>query len=300
MHDHTDVSSCSFQPSSSQHLLAYGVYWRSRAGELLLLRGGDVSQLMYGHTEYGVPILVSGSPSFGGASKEEQTNSFDDYEKAPVVGTQDREDLIGWYEKQTKVGTAPCAADVPIDATSESAQSRVNPKRIWAAVGSSRGSTIRRIVSRTWEPGGWWPQQEVETINTESKDELLQEQPMSSRKERQWKSGARQFLAMTVLQLGTHLAYDGGWGRIQKPWDVIELFSTDAPVSPAVLSAEGRATQPYDGGLGNLLKTKAAREQVLEDVERWKPRLIVAYLPDWMPEVSELALELVRKQLAEG
>ena len=30
------------------------------------------------------------------------------------------------------------------------------------------------------------------------------------------------------------------------------------------------------------------------------PRLIVAYLPDWTPEVSELALELVRRQRAGG
>ena len=45
---------------------------------------------------------------------------------------------------------------------------------------------------------------------------------------------------------------------IQQPWDVIELFSTDAPVPVAVLSAGGRATQPYDGGLGNSLRTSAS------------------------------------------
>ena len=66
---------------------------------------------------------------------------------------------------------------------------------------------------------------------------------------------------MTALQLRTHLAYDGGWSQIQQPWEVIELFSTDAPVSLAVLSAGGRATQPYDGSLGNSLRTPAAREQ---------------------------------------
>ena len=101
-------------------------------------------------------------------------------------------------------------------------------------------------------------------------------------------------------RLGTHLAYDGGWSRIQQPWDVIELFSTDAPVSLAVSSAGGRATQPSDGGLGNSSRTPAAREQLFEDVESWKPRLIVAYLPDWTPEFSELALELVRRQRAVG
>ena len=67
----------------------------------------------------------------------------------------------------------------------------------------------------------------------------------------------------------------------------------DAPVSLAVSSAGGRATHPCDGGLGNSLRTLAAREQLFEDVESWKPRLIVAYLPDWTREVSELALELV-------
>ena len=63
------------------------------------------------------------------------------------------------------------------------------------------------------------------------------------------------FLAMTALQLGTRLAYDGGWSQIQQPWDVIELFSMDAPVSLAVSSAGGRATHPCDGGLGNSLRT---------------------------------------------
>ena len=81
---------------------------------------------------------------------------------------------------------------------------------------------------------------------------------------------------------------------------MIELFSTDALVSLAVSSAGGRATQPHDGGLGNLLRTKAAREQLFEDVDCWMPRLIVASLPDWTPEVSELALELVRRQRAGG
>ena len=43
----------------------------------------------------------------------------------------------------------------------------------------------------------------------------------------------------------------------------------------------------YDGGLGNSLRTSAAQEQLFEDVGSWKPRLIVACLPDWTPEVSE-------------
>ena len=81
---------------------------------------------------------------------------------------------------------------------------------------------------------------------------------------------------------------------------MIELFSTDASVSLAVLSAGGRATQPYDSGLGDLLKTSAAQEQLFEDTRSWKPRLIVANLPDWSPEVSGLTWELVLKQRQEG
>ena len=83
---------------------------------------------------------------------------------------------------------------------------------------------------------------------------------------------------MAAFELVTHLAYDGGWNRIQQPLDVIELFSTDAHVSLAVSSVGRRATQPYDDGLGNSLRTPAAHEQLFEDVESGKPRLMVAYL----------------------
>ena len=68
---------------------------------------------------------------------------------------------------------------------------------------------------------------------------------------------------MAAWQLET-LAYDGGWNRIQQPWDVILLFSTGAHVSLAVSSAGGRAAQPYDGGLGNFVRTPAAREHLFE------------------------------------
>ena len=125
----------------------------------------------------------------------------------------------------------------------------------------------------------------------ERQDKLPREQHMASGQKRRWESCARQFWAMTALQLGTHPAYDGGWSRFRQPWDVIELFSTDASVSLAVLSAGGRATQPYDGGLGNSLRTSTAQEQMSEDVGSWKPRLTVAYLTDWTPVVSELARE---------
>ena len=112
---------------------------------------------------------------------------------------------------------------------------------IFAVLGSSRGRTTRRFLSRTWEPGGGWCQQEVETSNPELKDKLPREQPMASGPKRRWESGARQFLAMTALELGTHFAC--GWSRIRQHWDVIELFSKDAHVSLAVSSPGGRATQ---------------------------------------------------------
>ena len=44
----------------------------------------------------------------------------------------------------------------------------------------------------------------------------------------------------------------------------------------------------------------AATKQLFEDVECWKPRLIVAHFPDWTREVFELALEVVRRQRAGG
>ena len=123
---------------------------------------------------------------------------------------------------------------------------------------------------------------------------------MASRHKRRWESGVRQFLAMTALQLVTHLAGGGGWSRIQQPWDVIELFLDDAPVSLAISSAGGPATQPCDSGLGDSLKTSAAQEQLFEDIGSWKPRLIVANLPDWTPEASEPARELVLRQREGG
>ena len=62
--------------------------------------------------------------------------------------------------------------------------------------------------------------------------------------------------------------------------------------------AVSSAGEPYDGGPGNSLRTRAAQEQLFQDVESWKPRLIVAYLSDWTPGASELALKLVRRQRA--
>ena len=99
-------------------------------------------------------------------------------------------------------------------------------EEILTVLGSSKGRTTRRILSRTWEPGGGWPQQEADTVDTELKDKLPREQPMASGQKRRWESGARHLLAMTALHLGIRQAYDGSWNRIQQHWDVIELFPT--------------------------------------------------------------------------
>ena len=49
-HGQTNVSSGPSQASSLPNHLTYGVYWRSRAGELV--EGGDVEPSMHWHTEY--------------------------------------------------------------------------------------------------------------------------------------------------------------------------------------------------------------------------------------------------------
>ena len=100
-HGQTDVSSCTFQASSSRNHLVYGVCWRSRARELLPFRrrrrrpaDARAYRTLY---EGDVPIMVSGSPSLGKrltpsqvrrveASDGQQTNYFDNQEKkAPSV-----------------------------------------------------------------------------------------------------------------------------------------------------------------------------------------------------------------------
>ena len=101
-------------------------------------------------------------------------------------------------------------------------------------------------------------------MDTEVKDKLPREQPMPSGQKRRWESGAHQFWATVACNWRRTWRMMGGWNRIPHPWGVIELFSTDAQVSLAVSSAGGRAAQPYDGGLGNSLRTPAAREQVFE------------------------------------
>ena len=39
-------------------------------------------------------------------------------------------------------------------------------KTILTVSGSSKGRTTPRILSRSWEPGGGWPQQEADTVDT--------------------------------------------------------------------------------------------------------------------------------------
>ena len=126
-------------------------------------------------------------------------------------------DLLRWCERQTEPETAPfgaCAADVPITTAAESAQSRdefletptgdgrrclrdsdgsKTLNTVLAVLGSSRGRTTRRILSRTWEPGGGWPWQGVEANDSELKYKLPREQPMTSGQKRRWESGARHF-----------------------------------------------------------------------------------------------------------
>ena len=92
---------------------------------------------------------------------------------------------------------------------------------------------------------------------------------------------------------------DGCWRQTEQPCDVIELFLSDALVFLAVSSAGGRATQPCDGRFGNIEKN-SRQAAIVGRCESWKPRLIVANFPGWTPAVSELALELVRRQRAGG
>ena len=92
-HGLTEVSSCQFQTSSSPNHLAYGVYWRSRAGDLLpvrrwksrpvdalarrMLHEGDVSIMVSGSADFvqkgrpqeggTAPIGSAGTPTRGGA-----------------------------------------------------------------------------------------------------------------------------------------------------------------------------------------------------------------------------------------
>ena len=138
----------------------------------------------------------------------------------PQVKEASIRDLLRWCERQTETGTAPfgvCAADVQVDVTVGSAQSRVNSRRRRLApteegifmtptgrrhFGSFGILEARGILSRKWEPGGGWPQQEVETIDTELKDKFPRKQPMASGQKRRWESGARHFFGNDGFAIG--------------------------------------------------------------------------------------------------
>ena len=67
----------------------------------------------------------------GIGSETEHPNLWDPTAKPQVKEALIR-DLLRWCERQTDTGTAPfgaCVADVPVDATIGSAQSRVNSRR---------------------------------------------------------------------------------------------------------------------------------------------------------------------------
>ena len=67
------------------------------------------------------------------------------------------------------------------------------------------------------------PRQEVGTNCTELKDKLPREQPVAAGQQRRRQRCACQFFAAMALQLGTHLAHDGGWRQIRQLCDVVEL-----------------------------------------------------------------------------
>ena len=98
----------------------------------------------------------------------------------------------------------------------------------------------------------------------------------------------------TVLQLGTHLACEGG-----VEWNPTTL-GCDRTFLHRRFGLFGSFVKPYDSGLGDLLKTSAAQEQLFEDVRSWKPRLVVAHLPDWSAELSEFAREVALRQREQG
>ena len=121
-HGQTDVSSGQFQASSLPNHLIYGVYWRSRAGELFSGPGQrrrplDALAHRMRH-EDDVSIMVSGRSDFGErktrgevrgveVSNKQQTNFCGHHGKAPVGrGGSDRVVVIQGHGRTRNGGTA--------------------------------------------------------------------------------------------------------------------------------------------------------------------------------------------------
>ena len=227
-----DLQSGGNPPITTTHLpnhLAHGVYWRSHAGDLLPVRRWkcrpvDVLARRMLHErdvrpqECGTaPIRSAGTPTRRGrtSARAKGTGYGTEHPNRPAPGQGGLDSILAALLRETnrnRIGTEQHEfLETPIGFDGRGhlhdSDGSKTVKTILAVLESSRGRTTRRILSRTWEPGGGWLQQ----------DKLLREQPMASGQKRRWGSGARQFLAMAALQLGTHLAYDGGWNRIQQP-----------------------------------------------------------------------------------
>ena len=140
----TDVSTCHFQTSSSSNHLTYGVYWRSRAGELFLgrrRRRRHVDALAHRMRHEGdISIMVSGRPDFGErktrgevrrveVSNRQQTNQSDHHEKAPVGrGGGDRVVVVQGSGRARDSGTAPISsARTPLQRGRTSARAKLLP-----------------------------------------------------------------------------------------------------------------------------------------------------------------------------
>ena len=194
-------------------------------------------------------------------------------------------DLLRWCERQTETGTAPfgaCAADVPVDATVGSAQSTVNSRRrrlaptqedVFMTPTGRRRSTQ---FSQFWDPRGEGRPAEsclergnqvgdgvskVETTDTELKTSFL-ENSTSRVGER-----CPPIFGNDGLGIGDTL---GVW--LESNPTTFECDRTFLPGCSCVFGRfvtwrTGHSSQPYDGGLGNSLRTPAARSNCFK---MWK------------------------------
>ena len=182
VHGQTDVPSFHFQASSLPNHSAYGVYWRSRAGVLLPVRrwkrrpvDASVRRMLY---KSDVAVMRSDNPDFGGKGLPKDGGTA----LSGSAGTPTRGGRTSARAKRTSYanGTSQSASNrsrrrsfeiccigprdtgrhsVPETPTgSDGLQRSKTLETIFAALGSSRRRTPRRILSRTWEFEGRWPQ----------------------------------------------------------------------------------------------------------------------------------------------